>query len=354
MKTSITYRQIISLLSRNCGCSEDDTEKFIQAFVETVGDRLCDQDIIAINGLGKFIKNIHGNHMSGIEFYPDQEIADKVNIPFSCFEAIELDDSVTDEMLEDQLPDESDDAENVGFQADEIPPIPVVSAPTDESDDNDENDAEESVSDISVITDTVPSDETEDTDVKVHVAENDSVGTTSGRVYLEDSEHRQLNPVLTFTIGIVVGIIIGGMCGYFIYPRLNKAELTSVELMTDTGDLSDDSNVDETSLSDDSDNPESLSVTDVTEATEVPAIITDTVTRTCYLTTMSRKYYGRYEFWVYIYEENRDRLGDPNRIPPGTVVTIPPIGKYDINPDDSISVQRAINKGTEIYKAYQK
>lgn len=354
MKTSITYRQIISLLSQNCGCPEEEAEKFIRAFVETVGDRLCDQDIISINGLGKFIKNIHDDRMPDIEFYPEQEIADKVNMPFSCFEAIELEDSVTDEMLENQSPDQSDDAGSVEFHSDEIPPIPVISAPADESNDNDESDAGETVPDISAITDTVPSDETEDTDVKGCIAGNDPVEPISGRTYMDDSEHRQLNPVLTFIIGIVVGIIIGGMCGYFIYPRLNKAELTSVELMTGTGDLSDDLNLDETSLSEDSDDLESLSVTEVTEATEVPAVITDTVTRTCYLTTMSRKYYGRYEFWVYIYEENRDRLGDPNRIPPGTVVTIPPIGKYDINPDDSISVQRAINKGTEIYKTYQK
>ena len=59
---------------------------------------------------------------------------------------------------------------------------------------------------------------------------------------------------------------------------------------------------------------------------------------------MSRKYYGDYRFWVYIYLENSDIISDPNRIKPGTVVVIPPAEKYGIDPTDHESVADANEK----------
>ena len=56
---------------------------------------------------------------------------------------------------------------------------------------------------------------------------------------------------------------------------------------------------------------------------------------------MSRKYYGRYEFWVYIYEENKSKIKNPNSVSPGLVVVIPPAEKYGINKDDPESVRKA-------------
>lgn len=38
---------------------------------------------------------------------------------------------------------------------------------------------------------------------------------------------------------------------------------------------------------------------------------------------MAREYYGRSVYWVFIYEANKDKLGDPNKVAPGTRVVIP-------------------------------
>ena len=56
---------------------------------------------------------------------------------------------------------------------------------------------------------------------------------------------------------------------------------------------------------------------------------------------MSRKHYGRYEFWVYIYEENKDKIANPNSVSPGLVVVIPPSEKYGIDKNDEESVRKA-------------
>lgn len=46
------------------------------------------------------------------------------------------------------------------------------------------------------------------------------------------------------------------------------------------------------------------------------------------LAQLARKYYGITEFWVYIYEANADRIGNPNRLPNGLTIMIP---RLDVN-----------------------
>lgn len=79
----------------------------------------------------------------------------------------------------------------------------------------------------------------------------------------------------------------------------------------------------------------------------------DTISRTRFLTTMAREYYGNYNFWVYIYEENRNIISNPNKIKPGTVIVIPNAEKYGINKDDPESLQAAKQKAFEIFKKYE-
>lgn len=71
------------------------------------------------------------------------------------------------------------------------------------------------------------------------------------------------------------------------------------------------------------------------------AVVTDTCSATMYLSTMSVKHYGKPDFWIYIYEENRDKISDPNNVPPGMVLVIPPPEKYGIDAHDKFSIDRA-------------
>ncbi len=95
---------------------------------------------------------------------------------------------------------------------------------------------------------------------------------------------------------------------------------------------------------------------DTVAAAPAPAaiVVTDTIQANRFLTTMARRHYGNYEFWVYIYEENADKLGHPDKLTPGTVVTIPPKEKYGIDADNPQSVKLARHKSVEIYARYEK
>ena len=90
---------------------------------------------------------------------------------------------------------------------------------------------------------------------------------------------------------------------------------------------------------------EPQSVEETTTAAQQPAasgyVVTDTCTATMYLSKMSTKHYGKPDFWIYIYEENKDKIADPNNVTPGTVVVVPPASKYGIDPQDKSSIDRA-------------
>ena len=74
-----------------------------------------------------------------------------------------------------------------------------------------------------------------------------------------------------------------------------------------------------------------IEMADTIADVEEPAVITDTVTTKIVLSTLSDKYYDSPWFWVYIYEENKAIINDPNNVPPGTAVVIPPAEKYGID-----------------------
>ena len=87
-----------------------------------------------------------------------------------------------------------------------------------------------------------------------------------------------------------------------------------------------------------------------------PAVepIYDTVTPTRYLASMARQYYGRMEYWVYIYKANEEKLGNPDKIRPGTRVKIPSFKDYATSPSDSVNLTRARLMAEEIYGRYRK
>ena len=74
----------------------------------------------------------------------------------------------------------------------------------------------------------------------------------------------------------------------------------------------------------------------------------DTVTERQFLTKIAAKHYGNADFWVYIYEENRSIIKNPNTIAPGTKVVIPPASKYGIDKNNPESLRAARKKIQEI------
>jgi nucleoid DNA-binding protein/nucleoid-associated protein YgaU len=59
------------------------------------------------------------------------------------------------------------------------------------------------------------------------------------------------------------------------------------------------------------------------------------------LTLIALKEYGHKSFWVYIYQENKDKIRNPDNVPVGTELVIPPASKYGIDKSSRESIQKA-------------
>lgn len=81
-------------------------------------------------------------------------------------------------------------------------------------------------------------------------------------------------------------------------------------------------------------------------------VVTDTTTRTLYLTRMAKKHYGNKDFWVYIYEENKGKISNPNTVPPGTVLVIPPAAKYGIDANNKESLAKARELQSKLFAQF--
>jgi len=79
-------------------------------------------------------------------------------------------------------------------------------------------------------------------------------------------------------------------------------------------------------------------------------IATETIHSGSRLTVMAKKYYGLKDFWVYIYEANREKINDPDKIPSGTIIYIPKLDSRLIDKNN----QRCIDKAKELRDLYVK
>lgn len=70
-------------------------------------------------------------------------------------------------------------------------------------------------------------------------------------------------------------------------------------------------------------------------------IKTETLGEGSRLTHLSRKYYGAPDFWVYIYEANKDRIKNPNKIGRGTKLRIPELPAELIDTNNEKSMKQA-------------
>ncbi len=97
----------------------------------------------------------------------------------------------------------------------------------------------------------------------------------------------------------------------------------------------------------------STPATEPSDLKETAKKVYDTISETRYLTTIAKEHYGNYHLWPYIYEENKNILGHPDRIRPGTKVVVPPLSKYGVNPKSQKDIDIAKAKGVEIYNRYK-
>jgi len=79
-------------------------------------------------------------------------------------------------------------------------------------------------------------------------------------------------------------------------------------------------------------------------------IATEKIVSGSRLARMSERYYGKSDFWVYIYEANQNRIPNPDNIPSGTLIYIPKVDPRLIDATNP----RCLKKARELHDLYVK
>lgn len=461
MNRTLALPQIAEQLVKITGCSHDEATRFVVDFSDIIGEALECGESVEIAGIGSF-RSVNAG--GDVAFIPEEALTEAVNAPFAMFEPVELDDDVTEYMLECAVdeplstssesnadtsenivvdnqdeaarikagvadenamceisgePDDSDGAdtegnihalhqhemaETAGVETDQILPESAepereegcansVASGTVATEDVPDKVSEEPEQDVDLtavsergdtepVSATTPTQEDQE-QIAPGQAKNDAtpiyrheIRTERYDYYDNETNGRHsvrsmnLNSILIAFLALLAGLLIG----YFGHSMLNLSGVRSVNISAEDvqvyhqlpqpeeiaasadnlqADTIENRHVEtDTSAAE----PQMAAPLKVVEETNEASnsAVTDTVKGGRFLTTIAQRHYGKKKFWVYIYLENADKLGDPDMIPPMTVVTIPSLEKYGVRADDESSEKDAERKATEILNRYSK
>ena len=379
MNNKITLPELVDAIAELTKTSKRVSELFLKELFGVIRERLEQGESIKIKNLGTFKiveiaarKSVNVNTGEEMEiaahrrvnFTPDKSLAEAINTPFEGFETIALDDNITNEEIE-LLSSTTD------VNEDTITPPPF--SPTEEINNN-KIIAESTpiVNKEHIKEDSIVEEKSEQeqkpTDISQQVKDKKTTTTFDNNLtseeekeeFIQPQKEEQINEIKTsiindstikydedevaeekrksFVGGVILGLTIGALLtvlAWFIVFGNNEASIEQND-ETIVAEPTTSTNI-ETHV--ETDTP--LHTVTIPKKLLQTNIVTDTIKVNYFLTKMSRKYYGRYEFWVYIYEENKSKIENPNSVPPGLVVVIPPAEKYGIDKNNPESVQKA-------------
>ena len=388
MNEKISFPDLVGLLSSKMNITKKEAETFLKEFFTVSTEVITSGEELRINGLGLFKPiwveargsiniqtgepvEIPGHYK--LSFIPDKVLREAVNAPFSSFSVEVPNDHVPIEdmtAVPSQDIDENNDicnTENVELQdskeirekEEEDEPIEPAHEYIQEDKSADEESSESTVSsqEIEKFQEEIIQPESE---TKVEEKEEDCYED-----YLRKSASRK-----SFWWGVLsaFGIIIICLAGGIFFMGNDSPYVVKIgEYTLSLGKQSIDSrpmnnNPESVVLPENKDTLSEMEKDSVLKdsvisasplaAPEVKPVI-ETIRSGVFLTTLARKYFGHKAFWVYIYEENKDVIKNPNQVPIGTRLTIPSASKYDIDANNRTSVEKAKALAAKIQSRYE-
>lgn len=407
MNKKLTFPELAELLSAATNTSKRMSELALREMFAVISGKLLEGESVKIDGLGVFKvtevnsrRSVNVNTGEAIEipghskitFVADRRLAEAVNAPFASFESVVLDDDVTADMLtaidnaEPAEPAAEPAAEPSEFsepselsEPSEPSEFSELSEPSEFSEPSEPSEPSE-FSELSepAAEPSEPSELSEPTELSEPatepaelaaepVEEEDAQGgaihvpQSDDDYYYDDDDdeswwqrHRTFKG---FLMGVVAGAALYAAADFAIKYYEDNRKVVSAETIEATdGEVVAADTLPSDTLSDKASPKDSLKPTASTplESAKSTAVkqVTDTVTGSYFLTRMARRHYGNGHFWVYIYEENKGKISNPNNVRPGTVVVIPDAKKYGIDKDNPQSVEAAKRKEGEIQRKF--
>lgn len=353
----LVLQDIVKALSHETDTSEALCQSFVKELFAIVAERLMDGESVTLKGVGRF--DVDGGE---VRFVADPDTAAAINSAFDCFEAIELaDDFDGDEpVAEDETPDAAEEEvattvdETAGTEdvADENPADGVEpeekESQTDgleESETDSEEEKEEDTAETDADNETV-AEETAEEEAK-ETAEEEAEETVEEE-YDDEPQPKRVGCRFAwgFLAGFVTAAVVAAVAWFCLFGVVKKPSSQPAVIADDTAKVA-AADSDSTAAVE-KPQEQSEEKTAEPEKESKKAEQTFKVTNTAYLSNISRKFYGHYAFWVYIYLDNKDIITDPDNLPVGAELRIPAPEKYGIDKNNPESIRRAEIKALEI------
>lgn len=344
MNNRLTIQDLAGLLAECTGKDRKSTELFLREFIAVISEGVCTDKIVKVKGLGTFKvilvekrESIHVNtgerflipqHYK-FSFLPDKDLRELVNKPFSFFETTELSDNVDFSDIDEQEQEDEKDSDDESVE--ELMP------------EREELIAEEEP--VSV--------KREEPSAEPVIEEQPT--SLFGREPVRESG---IQPTVKYLVAAVVVVVVVFIAGFYANKRLDlSASLKNNEATTETAvaQATIAEQTDTVAVADTSHNevvtPDTVAAAPPPSSPQVLAKVK--IEHGSRLTVIALEYYGSKVFWVYLYEYNKNRIGDPNNIPVGTEISVPSPEVYGINARDKASVAKAAALQTELLSGKQ-
>lgn len=362
-----TNSNILSAFRKQMGISKADETAFVEAFQSTFEEALLHDKVLKISGLGTFKlipvesrKSVNVNTGEEIEiaghykltFTPDVTLKDRVNEPLAHLETVELDaDVVENPKVEIEMHDTvslkiEQSADYFALQEEKVQiqedPLQKLTEQALELKDilADIQGLSSNLSDLSD-----PSDPSDPSDQPQPISARDIIA----EINREDSAPNNKNSKLWIWIAVFLGLSIIGLLVYqnrdfFVSSEEVVETVDEVVVVEESSEASEIDFSDASDASAPSDSSDMSDLSDLSDSSDFSGnplysnrfsdlfnikreytefIDTVTLNEGSRLTWISLKQYGHRDYWVYIYEANRDIVKNPNAIKIGTKLRIP-------------------------------
>jgi|GEM_PF-2607747 nucleoid DNA-binding protein/nucleoid-associated protein YgaU len=404
MSTKLSFADIVDLFATKTGQTKKDAELFLRELLDIMSSKMCEDGLLKIRDFGTFkvvdvesresidvntgTKIVIASHRK-ITFAADKTLKDLVNKPFSLFEPELLNDGVSfeqsalDKVLDEELDENEADAEQTELEIEEpqntnmqgrlskaLGEMTFDSNPI-EDQVQESHPIEDNPKEIIPLEDTkvdiLPSEDDEaapfiepTSDDEIPAVANDKPDTID--LEKEQPKDKSLKKlwIIAGTIFVVLGV---AAVAFYLFnvddDRANKPLQAAVAEDTDSTSkaaapkprvvvVKQDTLTHKTVGQPNADSTKT-SANKIVKETErakpnVPAIpkaTTEVVSEGTTFRTLALKHYGSKEFWVYIYQANKAKIPNPNKLRYGLSITIPDAKSLGIDPKDPASIKRA-------------
>ena len=410
MKEKLNLQEIVDKMSRETGASKKDTEAFLRSLFDIIPEALVEDKILKISGLGAFKlvlvekrESVNVNTKEKYEipahyklnFIPDNQLKEVVNEPFSAFETVEISNDAAFDEKPAARPEKTVEKEVVKKIVSEIDEIANVdlaadseekAAPASDGNEPDfdvelllkelersdyDNDEEEPEKDIALLEEVARKQKYKKAAPTAN-ADKKSKQAKKGRFKRKDVTRR--NRTILFVCVIVAALLLAASYFWKGY-QIKQGNAAAIEVFENEKRIKSESQLSEPETVVDSEETAVLPAdTTASQVVQEPTAQPDTATETTVkpepektkmaiiakvtmtpgltLTMIAEKYYNSKVFWVYLYEANKARIKNPNKVPTGTVIEVPAPEEYDIDVYSGNSVRKASALGVEILSSF--